>query len=99
MMNNTKNNSAAVHKAKKSLMRSQMRAIIILVATVVVLSVVLGVVLHIVRRDIDAYYEREYKLGGNDTVYTYFSRKAGDSYTMVYEDGTPLPSFVQNEVT
>ncbi len=99
MTNNTQNNNAAVYKAKKSLMRSQMRAIIILVAAVVVLSVVLGVVLHIVRRDIDAYYEREYKLGGNDTVYTYFSRKDGDLYTMVYEDGTPMPSFVQDEVT
>ena len=97
MTNNTQNKNAAVHKAKKSLMRSQMRAIIILVAAIVVLSVVLGVVMHIVSRDVDVYREKEYKLGGDDTVYTYYSRKDGGAYIMVNEDGSPLPSFTQNK--
>ena len=81
-MINEKNQATAVKKVKKSLMRSQVRAIILLLAAILVLSVVCAVALYIVRLDIDIYNEVEYGAGGDDKIYTYYSRRTDYGFNL-----------------
>ena len=97
MMNNQPTGNA-VKKAKKSLFKAQMRTVIILLAAVIVLGVVCGAVMHILRTDIDTYYETGHDGAGGTVTHTYYSRvNPSGGYMLVNEDGTAIQSFKYGE--
>ena len=97
MMNNQPTGNA-VKKAKKSLFKAQMRTVIILLAAVIVLGVVCGAVMHVLRTDIDTYYETGHDGAGGTVTHTYYSRvNPSGGYMLVNEDGTSVASFKYGE--
>ena len=96
------NETTAVAKAKKSLLRSQITAIIVLTAILFGLAVSCGIVLLFVNKDVDVYTEvLSYGDDGKNETASYYSRegeKAG-TFALYDEDGNALTPFDYNGKT